>query len=95
MKSRISTMLLQIQSIVVAVLLLSIVGIVAPLAYSQVVSSTKNAEQIAILHWYPANLTTQLPVGTGPYGVAFDGASVWVANNTSNNVTKIPEAPPR
>src|SRR5262247_882287 len=28
-------------------------------------------------------------VGKGPEGVAFDGASVWVTNQFSNNVTKL------
>lgn len=28
-------------------------------------------------------------VGSGPVGVAFDGANIWVANNGSNNVTKL------
>src|SRR5262249_54891296 len=29
------------------------------------------------------------PVGDGPEGVAFDGASIWVGNTISNNVTKL------
>ena len=29
------------------------------------------------------------PVGSCPFGVAFDGTSIWVANNGSNNVTKL------
>jgi DNA-binding beta-propeller fold protein YncE len=35
--------------------------------------------------------TTQgtFAVGTTPYGIAFDGANMWVANNGSNNVTKL------
>ncbi len=36
--------------------------------------------QIALLQWYDANLTTAFPVGAAPYGVAFDGANIWVAN---------------
>jgi len=27
--------------------------------------------------------------GSGPYGIAFDGANIWVANYGSNNVTKL------
>ncbi len=27
--------------------------------------------------------------GTNPWGVAFDGANIWVTNNTSNNVNKM------
>ena len=28
-------------------------------------------------------------VGDGPYGIAFDGANIWVANYDSDNVTKL------
>jgi DNA-binding beta-propeller fold protein YncE len=28
-------------------------------------------------------------VGTQPYGVAFDGTNIWVANGGSNTVTKL------
>jgi len=45
-----------------------------------VTSSTKNPAQIAILHWYPANLTTTFQAGTFPNSVAFDGASIWIAS---------------
>src|SRR5712671_7240804 len=44
-----------------------------------VVTSTKNPLQIALLHWYNANTTTQFTAGSAPYGVAFDGANIWVA----------------
>ena len=30
-----------------------------------------------------------MSVGAEPSGIAFDGANMWVANNTSNTVTKI------
>jgi hypothetical protein len=50
-----------------------------------VVNSTKNPAQIAILHWYEANVSTSFQVGTvpnqfgrAPQSVAFDGASIWV-----------------
>src|SRR5579863_54331 len=46
-----------------------------------VTNSSQNPLQIAILHWYNANLTTQFTTGTEPSGVAFDGASIWVCNN--------------
>ena len=46
---------------------------------SGVTKSTKNPLQIAILHWYDANLTTTFKVGTFPSGAVFDGANVWVA----------------
>src|SRR6516162_186127 len=45
--------------------------------------------QIAILHWYPANLTTSFAVGQDARGVTFDGANIWVTNNTSQTVTKL------
>jgi hypothetical protein len=54
-----------------------------------VTSSSQNPLQIAILHWYDANLTTQFTTATGPMGVAFDGANIWVSNDGSNNVTKL------
>ncbi len=54
-----------------------------------VTTSTQNPLQVAILHWYDANLTTQFTTGTAPYAVAFDGSSIWVANNGSNNVIKL------
>src|ERR1700735_4490471 len=48
-----------------------------------------NVKDIAILHWYAANTTTSFSVGSGPQGVAFDGADIWVANSNSNTVTKL------
>jgi len=54
-----------------------------------VTSSTKNVLQIAILHWYDANLTTTFSVGNSPAGVAFDGANIWVVNEGDGSVTKI------
>ncbi|HEY6290123.1 MAG TPA: hypothetical protein VI455_00985, partial [Terriglobia bacterium] len=54
-----------------------------------VTTSSQNPLQIAILHWYNANLTTQFTTATAPFGVAFDGSSIWVCNNGSNNVTKL------
>lgn len=48
-----------------------------------------NPAQVAILHWYPANLTTSFPVGNTPAGIAFDGANIWVANDFSNSVTEL------
>jgi DNA-binding beta-propeller fold protein YncE len=29
------------------------------------------------------------PVGTNPFGVAFDGSSIWVANGGTDTVTKL------
>jgi len=56
---------------------------------SGVTSSTKNPNQIAILHWYNANQTASIAVGNEPNGVAFDGTNIWVANAGGNNVTKL------
>jgi hypothetical protein len=49
-------------------------------SFAGVVSSAQNPLQIALLHWYDANLTAQFP---NPYGVANEGASIWVADNGS------------
>jgi hypothetical protein len=54
-----------------------------------VTSSTQNPLQIALLHWYNANLTASFAVVANPLGVAFDGANIWVANRDSDNVTKL------
>src|SRR5260370_319856 len=95
-----------VKSVVLAVLLFGLLGLVAfmarshgqseggavvtrPAAATGVVTSTKNPLQIALLHWYAANLTTQFTAGTSPYGVAFDGANIWVALNGSGKVTKL------
>jgi glutamine cyclotransferase len=48
-----------------------------------------NPLKVAILHWYHANLTTSFKVGKQPYGVAFDGSSIWTANNEDGTVTKL------
>src|ERR1700693_187825 len=53
-----------------------------------VVTSNWNPLQIAILHWYNASPTTQISV-SAPVGMAFDGANIWVANQTTNAVTKL------
>jgi hypothetical protein len=47
-----------------------------------------NLLQVAILRWYPANLTTTFGVGSGPTGVAFDGANIWVAS-ANGTVSKL------
>ncbi|MGC2109674.1 MAG: hypothetical protein WA655_09165 [Candidatus Korobacteraceae bacterium] len=46
-----------------------------------------NYEKIALLDWYAANQSTSIKVGLSPYGVAFDGANVWVTDGGS--VTKL------
>ena len=46
--------------------------------------------KIALLRWYDANLSgVALATGSNPYGICFDGANIWVANSTSNNVSKL------
>src|ERR1700680_3924501 len=87
----------------VALVLMGVLGLVGYLARAQdqkevgtnlpplttTVIPPNNPLQVAILRWYGANLTTQLPVGTTPWGVAFDGANVWVVNNGSNTVSEL------
>ena len=53
------------------------------------VNSTQNPKQIAILHWYAANTTTDFAVGMHSTLMAFDGTNIWVANYGSNTVTKL------
>jgi DNA-binding beta-propeller fold protein YncE len=48
-----------------------------------------NLKAVAILRWYPANLTTTFPVGNFPWGIAFDGANIWVTSWDANSVTKL------
>jgi outer membrane protein assembly factor BamB len=50
---------------------------------------TFNPLQVALLQWYPANLTTSFAVGVGPSEMAFDGANIWVGNVNGNSVTKL------
>jgi PQQ-like domain len=52
-----------------------------------------NPLKIAQLKWYQANLTTSFKVGktenSNPYGIAFDGSSIWTANNGDGTVSKL------
>src|SRR5678815_2049405 len=50
---------------------------------------TMNFLQVAILRWYHANLTAGFAVGPFPFGLAFDGAHIWVANNSGNSVSRL------
>jgi len=52
-------------------------------------STGPNPQQIALLRWYEANQTTSFAVGASPFGVAFDGANIWVANQGSATVSKL------
>ena len=49
----------------------------------------KSPMEIALLKWYGANRVATFAVGDAPYGIAFDGANIWVANYGSDNVTKL------
>lgn len=52
-----------------------------------------NPLRIALLRWYRANTTTSFTVGntqnSNPYGIAFDGANIWTANNGDGTVSKL------
>ncbi len=48
-----------------------------------------NPLKIALLHWYVINTAAPFPVGSQPYGVAFDGANIWSANYGDGTVTKL------
>ena len=48
-----------------------------------------NPNQVGILHWYKANQTTTVGVGTVPSGMAFDGACIWVTYGGSNTISKL------
>jgi len=50
--------------------------------------SSPNPLQVAILHWYPANLTAQFTMGAAPFGIAFDGSSIWISLG-DGTVTKL------
>src|SRR5215471_3512488 len=61
---------------------------VSVLGQGGVANSTKNPKQIAILHWYPINLTTNFAVGAINQGVLFDGTNLWVTT-TFDTVIKV------
>jgi len=49
-----------------------------------------NPLQVALLRWYPANLSgLQFAVGTNPGGIVFDGANIWVAIAATNTVSEL------
>lgn len=53
-------------------------------------SQIVNTLEVALLRWYPANQSgASFAVGTGPRGIAFDGANIWVANYGSDSVSKL------
>jgi hypothetical protein len=47
-----------------------------------------NPNQVALLRWYAAT-RPRTSVGQLPVDLAFDGANIWAANASSNNVTKL------
>jgi hypothetical protein len=62
----------------------------SPVAVAAGGFNTLNPQRIALLRWYEASQAgNSFTVGTNPIGVAFDGANIWVANQSSNNVTKL------
>src|ERR1700727_2450898 len=62
---------------------------VVSFAQGGVTNSTKNAQQVAALHWYGANQTTTFPVGGFALGIAYDGANIWVPSEATNTVMKL------
>jgi YVTN family beta-propeller protein len=49
-----------------------------------------NPQQVALKRWYSANQSgASVSLGGSPYGVAFDGSSIWVSNAANNNVSKV------
>jgi hypothetical protein len=48
-----------------------------------------NPNQVAILRSYPANQAADFAGFGAPWGLAFDGASIWVASGGGNEVTKV------
>ena len=54
-----------------------------------------NPKQVALLRWYPANVTTIfIDSWIVPYGAAFDGANLWVADLSFNNGYDVTEIRP-
>jgi hypothetical protein len=51
-------------------------------------TQTANPNQVAILRWYKANQAAEFPAGNGAIQLAFDGANIWVANNSAASVSK-------
>ncbi|RPJ37105.1 MAG: hypothetical protein EHM35_06970, partial [Planctomycetaceae bacterium] len=61
--------------------------------YINSVNPVPTAQQIATLRWYQVrsgDLT--VAVSSYPYGLAFDGTSIWVTNGLTNNVMKLDPA---
>src|SRR5260370_31860833 len=56
---------------------------------SATVIPPSNPLRVALLKWYAANRVTSFNVGANTEGLAFDGASMWIASAGSNTVTKV------
>ncbi len=55
-----------------------------------ILNSLPNPNQLALLRWYEAaHADTSFTVGNAPWGVAFDGANIWVANWGDDTVSKL------
>jgi len=48
-----------------------------------------NLQQVAMLKWGPTTINNTYSVGSGPFGVCFDGNHVWVTNTFSDNVKRL------
>ncbi len=59
------------------------------LSAGQLIDGGINRQQIALLKPYAANQTASFAIGGNPYAMAFDGASIWVTNQGSSNVSKL------
>ena len=62
---------------------------IAVLASTPGYSQAQNPNQIALLRWYSANQTATFPFPGSPYGLVFDGSSIWISNISSASVTKV------
>lgn len=53
--------------------------------------SPNNPLDIALLAWYPGNISALFTANLGPDPdeLAFDGANMWIANLGTNTVTKL------
>jgi hypothetical protein len=50
---------------------------------------SRSPQQIALLKWGVSSVNNTFAVGASPYGICFDGASIWVANARGGSVTKL------
>jgi len=65
------------------------VAVIAAVLFFTLRLSAQNANnpiQVALLRWYSANTAAQLATCTGPNGMAFDGAHIWVGCANANEL---------